>query len=135
MRTSAEAAQVRGQPLSQGVKALVVKFKRGGKEFFAVLDLPADRKLDWKKAKQVLRAAEVRFANEQEVLAQTGCEPGGVPPFGHSNQLALLVDEKLFGQETVEFNAGLKTKSIRLASAGLKKVFDAIGTAYFDLSE
>lgn len=134
VRTSEEAAKVRGQELKVGVKALVMKFKRNGKDFFCVMDIPADRKLDFKKAKQVLQAQEVKFASEQEVIEQTGCEPGGVPPFGYSKKLAFLVDQKIFEQENLEFNAGLKTKSIRIESAGLKKVFDSLGVAYFDLT-
>jgi Ala-tRNA(Pro) deacylase len=135
VRTSAEAAQVREQGLEVGVKALVVKFKRQGKEFFVVIDVPAHKKLDWKKAKKILQASEVNFAKENEVVEQTGCEPGGVPPFGHKNKLAVLVDPKIFEQDFLEFNAGLKTKSVRVGSKQLKKALDAIGAAYFDLVE
>ncbi|MBI5177089.1 hypothetical protein HY995_03305 [Candidatus Micrarchaeota archaeon] len=135
VRTSAEAAAVRGQRLSIGVKALLVKFSRKGKVFFCIADIPADRRLDWKKMRKVLQASEARFASEAEVAGQTGCEPGGVPPLGFARQLAILADPKIFEQQESEFNAGLKTRSIHLASAGLKKVFDSIGVAYFDLVE
>ena len=134
-RTSAEAAAVRGGEIANGVKSLLVKAKRKEREFFAVINLPADKKLDWKKAKAVLQADYVRFASEQEVIDQTGCPPGGVPPFGFANDLAILVDRKVLDRQTSEFNAGLKTKSVRLATADLKKAFDAVGVAYFDLSE
>lgn len=135
VRTSAEAAAVRGQKLSQGVKALLVKFKRKGKEFFAIVDLPADKKADWKKAKKVLQASEVKLASEAEVLEQTGCEPGGVAPLGHKNKLPILVDPAVFAEEVVEFNAGLKTKSIRIASGELRKTLEKVGVAYFELAE
>jgi len=134
-RTSAESASVRGGEIANGVKSLVVKVKRKEREFFTVINLPADKKLDWKKAKAVLQADDVRFASEAEVAEKTGCEPGGVPPFGHSNDIAILVDRKVLERETSEFNAGLKTKSVRLATADLKKAFDSVGVAYFDLSE
>ena len=65
VRTSAEAALVRGADIKQGVKALVVKFKRKGNEFFLVFAIPADKKLDWKKAKTVLQANECRMATEE----------------------------------------------------------------------
>jgi Ala-tRNA(Pro) deacylase len=134
-RTSAEAAAARGGQVENGVKSLLVKVKRKEREFFTILNLPADKKLDWKKAKAVLQADDVRFASQDEVISQTGCEPGGVPPFGLANDLAILVDNKVLERETSEFNAGLKTKSVRLATADLKKAFDSVGVAYFDLSE
>lgn len=134
-RTSLEAAAVRNGDIRDAVKSLLVKFKRKEKELFAVINVPADRKLDWKKARAVLQADDVRFASEQEVIDQTGCPPGGVPPFGHPAGLAILVDNKVLERQTSEFNAGLKTKSVRLATADLKKAFDSVGAAYFDLSE
>lgn len=133
VRTSSEAALVRGASLSQGVKALVIKFSRSKQSFFAVIDLPASLKLDWRKAKQVLKADEIRFATEKEVLEKTGCEPGGVPPLGHSTNLPILVDSRVFEQDFVEFNAGLRTKSIKLKSIDLRKAFEAIGAAFFEL--
>src|SRR3989338_6008950 len=126
-RTSLEAAAVRNGDIKDAVKSLLVKFKRKENEMFAVINVPADKKLDWKKAKAVLQADDVRFASEQEVIDQTGCPPGGVPPFGHAAGLAVLVDNKVLERQTSEFNAGLKTKSVRLATTDLKKAFDSVG--------
>ncbi len=134
VRTSAEAAIVRGAEIKQGVKALVIKFKRSTGDFFAVCDIPADRKLDWKKAKIVFKATDARMATEEEVVEHTNCQPGGVPPFGHGKTLGIIVDPHVFDEETLEFNAGLKTKSVRIKSRDLKKVFEKIGVAYFDLT-
>ena len=136
VRTSIEAAAVRGSALKEGVKALLVKFHRKGKDFFAILNIPADKKLDFEKAKKVLQAeGEVKFAKLNEVEEITGCEPGGVPPLGHKNELALLVDPRIFENEFLEFNAGLKTKSVRVEKEGLRKAFNHAGAAYFELAE
>jgi prolyl-tRNA editing enzyme YbaK/EbsC (Cys-tRNA(Pro) deacylase) len=137
VRTSAEAAAVRGSKLSEGIKALVVQFKRAstpGKKWFAVIDVPADRKIDWKKAKAVLQASDVALAQEADVVAQTGCIPGGVPPFGHGQKLAIIADPSIFLQEYSEFNAGLKTHSIRIKSSDLKVALDSIGVAYLPVA-
>ena len=48
--TSEQAAAVRGTPLASGAKALVVK----ADEDFRMLILPADRKLDSRKARAAL---------------------------------------------------------------------------------
>ena len=86
-------------------------------------------------AKKVFQANDVRLAGSAEVLEQTGCEPGGVPPLGHAKKLAVLADPKIFMEEELIFNAGLKTKSVKIKSKDLKKVFDSVGTAYFDFVE
>src|SRR5438105_13368799 len=76
--TSEQAAAVRGTPLASGAKALVVK----ADDHFALLVLPADRRLDSRKARGCLRAKSVRFASADEVATLTGLQPGSIPPFG-----------------------------------------------------
>src|SRR5439155_12148755 len=56
--SSEQAAAVRGTPLSSGAKALVVK----AGERFVLLVLPADRKLDSRKARDGLAVRALRFA-------------------------------------------------------------------------
>src|SRR5271165_4914372 len=76
--TSEEAAAVRGAPLGSGAKALVVKAGEG----FAMLVIPADRKLDSKIARANLRVKAIRFATKEEVMELTTLQPGSIPPFG-----------------------------------------------------
>ena len=62
--TSEQAAAVRGTPLASGAKALVVKTG----ERFVMLVLPADRKLDSRKARAALGAREdVEIASRQAI--------------------------------------------------------------------
>ncbi len=131
VRTSEEAAAVRGTRLSQGVKAMVIRIKAGGKKVFLVAALPADRRVDLAKLSERLKG-ELKLARPEEVLEVTGCEVGGVPPFGHG--LPILFDSSVFAEPEVEFNAGLKTRSIKVSSAGLRKAFESIGAAEFDLA-
>src|SRR5262245_64856413 len=76
--TSEQAAAVRGVALGSGAKALVVK----AGEAFVLFVLPADRKLDSKKARAATGVRELRFATKEEVLQWTGLAPGSIPPFG-----------------------------------------------------
>lgn len=136
--TGLESAQIRGSKLSEGVKCLLVKFNRQKnpeKEFFILIEIPSDLKVDWKKSAQKLIAKNIGLSTPQEVTEQTGCQIGGVPPFGHKNELSLIVDPKIFLNEYVEFNAGLTTKSIRMKSLDLKKVFESSGAAFFDMTK
>src|SRR5437763_7720059 len=70
--TSEQAAAVRGTPLGSGAKALVVK----AGEQFVLLIVPADRRLDSRKAKTALGVRDLRFATKDEVLEKTGLLPG-----------------------------------------------------------
>ncbi len=100
--TSEEAAHIRGATLASGAKALVVKTG----ERFVLLIIPADRKLDSKKAKLSLGIRELRFAYKEELLEQTGLTPGCIPPFGSLFSLPTYVDPALSEQSHINFNAG-----------------------------
>jgi Ala-tRNA(Pro) deacylase len=111
--TSEQAAAVRGVPLSSGAKALVVK----AGERFVMLVIPADRKLDSKRARTGLGVKAIRFATKEEVLQLTGLEPGSIPPFGSLFGLLTYVDPTLALNQSINFNAGDHSISIQMAHA------------------
>jgi len=108
--TSEQAAAVRGTSLSSGAKALVVK----AGEKFVLLVLPADRKLDSRKARDALNAKALRFASKEEVQNLTGLQPGAIPPFGSLFQLATYCDPALGENESINFNAGDHAISVQM---------------------
>ena len=108
--TSQEAAEVRGTALASGAKALVVK----ADERFVMLVIPADRKLASKKLRTGLGVRSTRFATKEEVLALTGLEPGSIPPMGSVFGMKTYCDPKLGENETINFNAGDHSISIRM---------------------
>jgi|SRR5436190_13078917 len=111
--TSEEAAAVRGVPLCTGAKALVVK---AGEEFL-LLVVPADRKLDSKKARGSLGVKSLRFATREEVEQLTGLQPGSIPPFGSLFGLPTRCDPALAQNESFNFNAGDHTISVAMTHA------------------
>jgi Ala-tRNA(Pro) deacylase len=111
--TSEEAAAIRGAPLASGAKALVVK----SGEDFLMLVIPADRKLDSKKARSRLGVKSLRFADRAEVEQLTGLQPGSIPPFGSLFGLATSCDPALGLNERINFNAGDHTISIAMTHA------------------
>ncbi len=111
--TSEQAAAVRGTPLGSGAKALIVK---AGDNFF-LLVLPADRKLDNRKAKTALGVRELRFASKEEVLEKTGLLPGSIPPFGSLFGLPAYCDPALGEHASINFNAGDHCISIQMTHA------------------
>ena len=108
--TSEQAAAIRGVSLASGAKALVVK----AGEAFVMLIIPADRKLDSKKARAAFGVKAIRFATKDEVLQQTSLEPGSIPPFGSLFGLTTYVDPALGENESINFNAGDHAISIQM---------------------
>ena len=111
--TSEQAAAVRGTPLASGAKALVLK---AGDGFFLAV-LPADRKLDSKKARDALGVKSMRFATKDEVQQLTGLQPGSIPPFGSLFELKTCCDPALGDNSSINFNAGDHSISIQMSYA------------------
>jgi Ala-tRNA(Pro) deacylase len=116
--TSEEAAAVRGTPLASGAKALIVK----AGERFVMLILPADRKLDSRKARDSLGVKSLRFASREEVLELTGLQPGSIPPFGSLFGLPAYCDPALADNPSINFNAGDHSISVQMAYADYLRV-------------
>src|SRR5262245_43017961 len=111
--TSEQAAAVRGTSLASGAKALVVRAGDG----FVLLVLPADRKLDSRKARAGLGVKSVRFATAEEVEQLTGLKPGSIPPFGSLFGLRTYCDPALGETASINFNAGDHAISVHMAHA------------------
>ena len=111
--TSEQAAAVRGTPLGSGAKALVVK----AGDAFVMFIVPADRKLDSKKAKTALGVRELRFATKEQVLEKTGLLPGSIPPFGSLFGLPTHCDPALGEHASINFNAGDHCVSVQMSYA------------------
>src|SRR5947209_20383367 len=111
--TSEEAAAVRGTPLASGAKALVVK----AGETFALLVLPADRKLDSRRARAALGVKGLRFATGGEVEQLTGLQPGSIPPFGSLFRLPTYCDPALAENASINFNAADHAISLQMSYA------------------
>ena len=113
--TSEIAAKVRGTPLERGAKALVLRSEGN----FLMCVLPANRKLSFRKVKEIIRSRKLSFATPEEVKKVTNCVVGGVPPFGNLFNIPLYIDKNLLNNETIDFNAGLQTVSIEIGSKDL----------------
>lgn len=127
--TSEAAAGARGSRLEQGAKALIVK----ADERYHHLIISAAQRVDNTKLRRILGARRVRFATAEELRQLTGCLPGAVPPFGNLFGIPVLMDDALLAEETVYFNCGSHTLSLRMRRADLQAAAEA-GVADFHLS-
>lgn len=124
--TSAEAAEVRGESLHSGAKALVVK----ADDRFVMLVLPGDHSLDSKQARKFLAAKSIRFASREEVAVLTGLEPGSIPPFGTLFGLRTFCDAALAGCGRINFNAGSHSDSVRMLYVDYEAVEKPVAGAF-----
>ncbi|MFN3202803.1 MAG: YbaK/EbsC family protein [Bradymonadia bacterium] len=115
VKTSQEAAEVRGTPLEMAAKALVMKIGTGG---FGIFAFRADMRSHGRTIRKHLRVSRLRFATQEELLEFTGLRPGCVPPIGRPIfDLPLYLDTSLSQQETLVFTAGDHTCSLKLKAA------------------
>lgn len=117
-RTSIESAKARGTGLRQGTKALLLKSESG----FVLALVSASRKLDTTELGRLVGVKRLRFASPEEVLSETGCELGAVPPFGFQKNIPTFLDRSVLENEFIAFNAGLRTHSVKMRSADLLKI-------------
>lgn len=101
-----------------------------GRNAFIVVDAP-DR-VDLRKARAALRAAEVTLLDEAALAELTpGCEPGAMPAVGALFGVPMLADYGVEGDSEISFNAGTHGTSVRVDRAAWER---ATGVQYADLA-
>ena len=115
-KTSQESADVRGATLESGAKAMfIVDHSKKLNLVYFLCVMSAAKRLNWKRIKGMIGTKKLRLATIEEVIAQTGCVSGAVPPFGSLFDAHTYLDKSLIEQgDTMNFNAGLRTHSINM---------------------
>lgn len=128
VRTSAEAARVRpGYAIHQGTKALIVSGKKNGERANFMVVVPAHMSFDRRKVQEATGCRDIRFVSEEDVREITsGIEPGGVPPLGSLFDLPTYVDEHVFDNASIVFNAGDRRVSIAMRSLDYRTLLPVI---------
>ena len=121
VRTSEEAARVRGTPLEQGAKALVYRADRQP----VLLVLPASRRVDTRAFKQMFGIKDLRMVSADDLRELTGMEVGAVPPFGLLMDIPTYVDERLLLLPRISFNAGSRTTSVIMSARDYARLAEA----------
>ncbi|HLI05647.1 MAG TPA: YbaK/EbsC family protein [Ktedonobacteraceae bacterium] len=127
VRTSEEAAKLRGVELRTGAKAMIV---RGKENDYYLFVLSADKQLDWKRLRAILGVRHLRFATEEEAESVARVKMGSVPPFGNILGLPTYFDEGLLENEVVNFNPGSTTHSIAMRSADLRALVSPVVASF-----
>ena len=83
-----------------------------------MLVLPASRRVDLTRVREEIRAHEVVLAGEREMaVAFPDCDVGAMPPFGNLYGLPVYVDQQLTEDDTIAFQAGTHTDTMRMKYA------------------
>ncbi len=118
-RTSEDSARVRGEDISIGGKALLLKVD----DDFRLFVMSAALRVDSGAIRKHLGARRSRFATPEELFEMTGLVPGSVPPFGRPVlPFDLYVDESIIANQRIAFNAGSLTDSMFLKTEDYLRV-------------
>jgi len=124
--TAEEAARAVGAELGQIVKSLVFVAPRddGGLMPYVVLIAGPDR-VDLARLAAVIGEPHVRRATAREANELTGFVIGGIPPFGHRQPIAVVMDPQLDRHATVWAAAGTQNAVFPIAPATLSMLSNA----------
>jgi len=108
-----------------GMFAKTVVIRTDGR--FALVVLPADRRLDLEKVRRALDATSVGMADEKEMAALfPDAEVGAEPPLGALYGMPVLVSKALSLQESITFNAGTHRDAIRMRYSDFAKLANPV---------
>jgi Ala-tRNA(Pro) deacylase len=120
--TAADEATALGVPADEVAKTVVLVTSTG----YVRAVLPASERLDLPKAHKLLGDDKARLATEAELaLAYPSFELGAVPPFGGPLGDRVVVDKQLAFYDSVVFEAGSHSESVRLKTTDLLVVAEA----------
>lgn len=116
VKTSEEAAAIRGVELKTGAKAMLVKYTLPSSSLplHALFVLPAHKKVDWRKVKNILEVKDASLTPREEAEEVTGLTMGCVPPFGSLMGFKTYLDKELLENEKINFSAAKLTHSLQI---------------------
>ena len=89
---------------------------------FVMCALPASHRVDLDTLRDQLQADDVQLAGEDEMAGLfKGCEVGAEPPIGKMFGLPTVMDESLFADDRVTFQAGTHTDAVTMTLADYRK--------------
>ncbi|MDF3290686.1 MULTISPECIES: YbaK/EbsC family protein [Streptomyces] len=106
---------LRGNPLSQAAKCVVMRVKLTKKKSHYVLAVvPGDRRVDLGRVRELWSAQHVSFVERETAERLSGSVSGSIVPFSFDPALELVVDPDLLEHPRMFFNAGELDVSLSL---------------------
>ncbi|MEK7653210.1 MAG: YbaK/EbsC family protein [Patescibacteria group bacterium] len=108
--TAYDAAQTLKKELKEIAKNLLIQVDKT----FALVIVPADKRIDLNKLKKVLGAKKVSIPDEKVMVKILKIKPGAISSFGKLHQLEVLIDRAMVGTKKAVFSTGSFTDSVLL---------------------
>ncbi|MCK9272136.1 hypothetical protein M0P65_01180 [Candidatus Gracilibacteria bacterium] len=84
-----------------------------------------DKQIKARNFKKEFGSKDIRFASQDEITPLLGATIGSIPSFGFENStIKIFVDNEIFESKYFIFNPSIPTKSIRIKSDDLRKIYD-----------
>jgi prolyl-tRNA editing enzyme YbaK/EbsC (Cys-tRNA(Pro) deacylase) len=123
-----QAARERGQRPEQIVRSILFRLADG--EYVMVL-VAGPQQVAWRTLREYLGVARMTMANKDEVMEQTGYPTGAVSPFGLPKPMRILVDESVFEEQEVSIGSGVRSTTVIMKNADLRRALGEIEEACF----
>ena len=121
--TTAQEAATRLQvPLPTIIKSMVFTDQDGS---LVLAILTGDKRVDKRKLSSVVGASKVKIASAQDTKALTGFEVGSMPPFGHRERIATVIDHKVMSFSKVYGGAGTSDALIEIDPHDMARLTEA----------
>ncbi len=113
--TAYDAAQTMGEKISNITKTLALKVDKK----YALVVIPADRRLDLEKLKKSLGVKKLSIVKEISIEKIFKIKTGKLLPFGTFHKVPVYVDNVLLKSKAIIVSSGTHTESLRLKAKDL----------------
>jgi Cys-tRNA(Pro)/Cys-tRNA(Cys) deacylase len=117
-----ESARFQGIETRQLLRTIVVR--RGEDDYLFVL-VPAGRRFDWPKLRELLGVRRMSMPDAEEARAVTGYERYTITPFGSTTAWPVIADAAILEEPVVAIGGGGFGVNLHLAPADLVAALDA----------
>ena len=117
-----ESAAFQGIPVEALLRTIVV---RRGEDDYPFVLVPAGRRFDWPKLRELLGVRRMTLPDAEEARAVTGYERYTITPFGSTRRWPVIADAAIVGEPVVSIGGGGFGINIHLAPADLIAGLDA----------
>jgi Ala-tRNA(Pro) deacylase len=108
------ASVVRGHPLAQAAKCMVVEVQV---HHYVLCVVPGDVRVDLDAVRRLYGGTNARLAQRETAERLTGCERGTIAPFSfRPDALDLIADPRLLEHEKLYFNAARLDRSVAISA-------------------
>jgi prolyl-tRNA editing enzyme YbaK/EbsC (Cys-tRNA(Pro) deacylase) len=109
-----------GSPLERSANCVVVAGKRAGETRWAAVLVLASMRADINNVvRRRLDVRKISFAPQEEAVAQTGMEFGGITPVGLPPDWPILIDEAVVAAGDVVIGSGIRGSKLLVAAKEL----------------